>query len=635
MVTIEQIFAEDNISRAMEMTVKKGGRPGSDGVLPADIYRYWNDNGNTIKTLIFEQKYEPFISKQYEQLNKKGKRRKLTLMCAVDRMISRAVNQLLSVEIDCCFSDHCYSYREGKGTRDAAGFAAGRIENGCEWVAELDIRDYFDTIVHERLLEKLNSLITDGRVYHLIEAFVCCRIENEEGQFRMARGLLQGMPLSPLLSNLFLMEMDRKIEQKYPGYMRYGDDIRVFTKTRQESEAALQECKKMIINEQLLLNDRKSGVFRAVDRLCLGYEFIRKEKHILMTRAVKKTTQIYHQWTSSSLKEVDHHYHIVNDGILTKKDFTLLFENENEKKYLPIEVIDSLSIYSNVIFSSGFFDLIGHERVIVNLIDKNGNLLGRFLPSSQKRNLKTEMEQIRLISDEKNHMKLAKSYQNANIFNIRATLRYYERREGSVVLLQTVELLTELLKKINEAKTRQELMMYEAQARQNYYRCFNEILAGDGFLFQKRTRRPPQDAINAMISFGNTLLYTKFAQLIYQTSLDIRIGLLHSSFKRPENLNLDLADLFKPVLVDRTIFTLVNRKMINEMQDFEEVERGGVYMNARGKRIFLQEFEHRLSQNITINGTKLSYADLMRKEVRKLEEYFSNQSVYKPYKYVN
>lgn len=157
----------------------------------------------------------------------------------------------------------------------------------------------------------------------------------------------------------------------------------------------------------------------------------------------------------------------------------------------------------------------------------------------------------------------------------------------------------------------------------------------DGFKFEKRTRRPPQDALNAMISFGNTLLYTRFSNIIYQTSLDIKIGIIHSSFKRQESLNLDMADLFKPVLVDRAIFTLVNRKMLNAKQDFEEKENGGIYMTPRGKRIFIKEFEKKLSQQLTEKGTKMNYIEIMRREVRKVESYFRNNIPYKPYQYVN
>ena len=195
--------------------------------------------------------------------------------------------------------------------------------------------------------------------------------------------------------------------------------------------------------------------------------------------------------------------------------------------------------------------------------------------------------------------------------------------------------MTELLIKINEAKTTESLMIYEAQTRQKYYKCFNEILNEEGFCFTTRSRRPPRDALNAMISFGNTMLYQQLAGEIRMTSLDIRFGILHNSKYRAESLNLDLADLFKPVIVDRTIFTLVNRKMISPYKDFKELKNGGVYLNETGRYKYIREFENKLSTQIKTGKAYKTYHELLREEVRKIESFFRKKEAYKPYKYVN
>ena len=118
------------------------------------------------------------------------------------------------------------------------------------------------------------------------------------------------------------------------------------------------------------------------------------------------------------------------------------------------------------------------------------------------------------------------------------------------------------------------------------------------------------------------------------SSLDIRFGILHNSYRRSESLNLDLADLFKPVLVDRTIFTLVNRKMIDPISDFYEVDEG-VYLNDEGKTKFLREFEQKVSQRIKEGDDYTNYELLMRREIKKIERFFKQGETYKPYKYVN
>ena len=232
----------------------------------------------------------------------------------------------------------------------------------------------------------------------------------------------------------------------------------------------------------------------------------------------------------------------------------------------------------------------------------------------------------------KNVWSWRKSWRLQALFNLRANLRYYERRKPSDKLRETVEFISGIIQQLNEAKDITRLMTLEAQSRQRYYQCFNVILGDENFYFKKRTRRPPEDPLNAMISFGNTLLYQRIANEINRTSLDIRIGIVHAVGSRPESLNLDFADVFKPIIVDRTIFTLVNRKMLNT-EDFVEVENNGIYLSDRGKRIFIREFERKLYQKIRLGNMDRTYDFLIKNEIQCLKKYIERGEKYKPYKY--
>lgn len=155
------------------------------------------------------------------------------------------------------------------------------------------------------------------------------------------------------------------------------------------------------------------------------------DDNILICPVTYNKQEIYNKWQTNEIKEADNHYHVVSDGILSKKDFTLLFENNDVKKYLPIEKIKSLNIYSNIIFNTNFFEYISSERIILNIINQHGNIIGSFIPTKQKRNIKTEIAQLDVLINEKKRLKLAKELEKANIFNLRAVLRYYKRREYS------------------------------------------------------------------------------------------------------------------------------------------------------------------------------------------------------------
>ena len=152
-------------------------------------------------------------------------------------------------------------------------------------------------------------------------------------------------------------------------------------------------------------------------------------------------------------------------------------------------------------------------------------------------------------------------------------------------------------------------------------------------IYTTRTKRPPKDPINALISFGNSWLYQKLAQMIHKSSLDIRISFVHSAFKRTENLNLDLADIFKPIIIDRVIFTLINKRMLHEKEHFTSIANGGVYLNTEGKRLFLSELETKLTQSITWKAKKFTYEKIMRETIHDLEQSISGKGTFRPFKY--
>lgn len=633
--TIERVFEKENIDLALSHLSQKKDSCGIDRVKLSEVSHFWTTNQDKIIDSVLNGKYEVGIVRQTDILSPSRKKRTISTMNSVDRLLARALLQVIGLEIDAILSSKCYAYRANLSPQTMAETAADYIEAGNEWVTEIDVKSFFDSIPQDRLSDQINDLFSDKRLVRFLMSFVKCKVDNDGDIHYLNVGILQGSPLSPLLSNIYLMDFDFKTSSQYVNYCRYGDDVRVFFRTLQEAEDARKKIEHELIEMGLRVNGQKSGVYTAINRPCLGYEFYEKGGHVYSQRIISHRKEVYSKWKQDSVRKIDHHYHIVNDGILTKKDFSILFENEENKHFLPVETMDSLSVYSSVSFSSNFFKFVSSENLVINIIDRSGEQLGSFIPNKKKGDYKVEIAQIKLLTDEKRHLKIARKLQNANIFNLRAVLRYYERRGHSQEIREAIDYITEILEKVKAESTIDNILMYEAQARQKYYMCFNQIINNDAFRFVKRTRRPPQDPLNAMISFGNTLLYTRLANEIYRTSLDIRFGILHNSATRAESLNLDLADLFKPVLVDRTIFTLVNRKMLDVTADFRSMDRGGIYLSENGKRIFLKELERKLLQTVKIGSETKTYEQLLRNEVRNLSAYFRNGRDYKPYRYVN
>ena len=174
-------------------------------------------------------------------------------------------------------------------------------------------------------------------------------------------------------------------------------------------------------------------------------------------------------------------------------------------------------------------------------------------------------------------------------------------------------------------------MAIEGNCRDYYYDAFDTIIENEEFSFSRRTKRPPRNRLNALISFGNSLLYTVVLSEIYKTHLDPRIGFLHTTNFRRFTLNLDVAEIFKPIVVDRTIFALINKGMIKKKHFYEEAN--GIFLKENGRRVFIQEFENRLQNTIEHRSLKrkVSYRRLIRLELYKLEKHLLGEKPYSPF----
>lgn len=633
-MVLEDVFSDENLEEAFESFADKHDSHGLDGVKLSELRAYWETNGKKIKESIFNGTYKVGAVEQRQIVNRKGKKRTISLMNSIDRFIFRALYQKMASEWEKQFSQYSYAYQNNKGVLTAVEQAAKYMEEGKDWSVELDIQNFFDNINHSIIISKLKAGIEDVRVLDLLIAYLTCTLLDDHVFHQMEQGVLQGGPLSPLLANVYMNELDHYMEKQGYSFCRFGDDINIYCSTYEEATVVFSDVTaRMEKIEQLPLNHGKTGIFKGINRKYLGYRFEMKDGHVIVKKEQRAYKTVYRDWYTTGIQKMDHNYHLINEGILTKQDFNILFESENGKKYIPVETTDSLYIYSNVIMSGNFFDFMNQVGLNVSFINKYGEKIGSFVPNNSRRNIKTELKQLRMYDSEKERLDMARRLEIASVSNIRANLRYYQRRKNATELEAAVKDMTDIITKLNEARDINHMMMLEAQARQKYYGCFNSILEGKQFYFDKRTRRPPQDPLNAMISFGNTLLYQRIANEINRTSLDIRIGIVHAAGNRPESLNLDLADLFKPILVDRTIFTLVNRKMIN-VNDFVEVENNGIYLNNRAKKIFISEYENKLYQKVTFDGAERTYDYLIKNEIQKLKKYIENGEKYKPYKYV-
>lgn len=636
MLTLPDVFSESNISHAFEHLLRAKDSSGVDGLRLSELQEYWDLNKEALIDEISTGVYVPGIIKEVEILQPNNKKRRITNICSVDRLILRALVQLLENEFDCRFSQSSFAFRKNKGLREAVKCVVNYANSGMCWTGEVDIKNFFDNIPIGILEKKLELWIEDVDLLRLIKLYLRPRVQIDFSIVSKQKGILLGSAISPILSEIYLSDFDKMLEAKGYNFLRYCDNINAYFNTYEEALEYVASLKEILEKTFCLeINNDKSGVFSILDRKYLGYTLTKSAENgrIYAHKERKRNNRTYNYWAVTNIQKIDRNYHLINDGILTKKDYTILFENPGKKQYLPVETVDSITIYSNVTLSAEFLRFAGAKKLLVNIVDRYGNLAGRYVGGGFHSNSKLFIKQVAAYEDIGERLKIAKKILKASIHNMRANVRYYGLRKKSELLKEKEQKITAAIKEMDNADAVESLMMIEARIRQMYYGAFAEIISDSDFELKKRTKRPPRDPVNALISFGNTVLYNRIAVEIYKSGLDVRIAYLHSTNSRKQSLNLDIAEIYNPIIVDRVIFTIINKGMIDSKAHFEKVENGGIYMTAEGKRIFINELEHKLCQKIKVGEQSISYNTLMRREVKHFKKFMDTGEKWKPYKY--
>lgn len=322
--------------------------------------------------------------------------------------------------------------------------------------------------------------------------------------------------------------------------------------------------------------------------------------------------------------------YIFSPGELKRKDNTLFFQKtENDKPiYRPIENINEIMIFGEVSFNKSLLELLSRKEILVHYFNYYGYYMGTFYPREHLNSGYMIIKQVEHYATEK-RLVLAKAFVQGACKNIRQVLKYYHNRGRDLAgIINNIEILGG---KIDNCLDVSQLMALEGNIREYYYRSFDEITQDKDFIFVERTRRPPENRINALISFGNSLLYSLVLSEIYKTHLDPRIGFLHTSNFRRFSLNLDIAEIFKPIIVDRLIFSLIDRRMITK-KDFAK-ETGGIFLKEKGRKLFVQEMDEKLKNTIKHRqlGRSVSYRRLIRMEAYKLEKHIIGEQSYEPF----
>lgn len=325
--------------------------------------------------------------------------------------------------------------------------------------------------------------------------------------------------------------------------------------------------------------------------------------------------------------------YIFSSATLKRQDNTLVLQTaDNSKSYLPVESVEEIFIMGEVELKKSLLELLCDTGIVLHFFNHFGGYVGSYYPPESKNSGQVFLAQAAHWLDEKKRHELAAAFVIGAIGNMIRLISYYRRRYENLETDDIIEYLRYCLERAPDTTDVNSLMGIEGSARNNYYQFFDRLIQNETFKIGKRVRRPPDNPMNALISFINSICYSTVLTEIYRTHLDPRISFLHSPSDRRVSLNLDISEIFKPLLVDRLIFSLINKNMIKD-SDFVQNVDGGIYANENARKIILGEWEQLLRKTIAYprTGQKMGWRRIIRAEVLKVQDYITEGRPYEPF----
>jgi group II intron reverse transcriptase/maturase len=288
---MELVVEHGNLKRALKRVKANKGSPGIDGMTVEELPVYLQANWEWLRAQLLDGLYQPQAVRQQEIPKASGGVRKLGIPTVVDRIIQQAILQVLGPRFDSTFSDHSYGFRPGRRAHDAVCSAQRYIQEGRHWVVDVDLEQFFDRVNHDVLMGKLAKRIADRRLLGLVRRFLEAGILANGIAMERHEGTPQGGPLSPLLANVLLDEVDKELEKRGHAFVRYADDSNVYVRSERAGERVMQALRRLFADLRLRVNEAKSAVARPWDRKFLGYTFWVSKDAAIRRRIADKTLE--------------------------------------------------------------------------------------------------------------------------------------------------------------------------------------------------------------------------------------------------------------------------------------------------------------------------------------------------------
>jgi len=556
-----------------------------------------------------DESYRPQHLWEVEIPKEDGDVRRLSVPSFTDRVVERAIYQVLMPNLDPELYPSAFAYRVGVGVNDAVdALATARDRDGCRFIARFDFDDCFDTLDHARLMWELRERINDPWLLGMVKRFLARPIRSEHGT-RPQTGAAQGSVLSPLLANLYLHGFDDAMFRRGFRVIRYADDVAVPTRTKGEAERALSAASEEahVVGMSLNQDEHWVGSFEG------GVDFI----------GTRFTDRVPPWNEDRFLSEPERRSLFVaqqDTYIALRRGQVRVLRGEDLLLAVPISLVRQIVAYGRVQLSPWLRNQAMEMGIDLIFLSRNGRYVGSL---SGDRHASDDVlpAQLMAITDLDLTRYLASRFVAGKIANMRALLvRRNQAPEVASALSDTAKELASARRRATRADNLDTLRGIEGAATKRYWRHFAHLLP-NGVEFNGRNRRPPRDPVNSLLSFGYAVLLPEVEGACRTAGLDPRYGFLHPKGRNRPSLALDLIEEFRPLIVDTTVLSVLNRGIVKPDRDFVTKQKGGCRIsNDEARRAFLAALERRMLTRFahTPSGVRTSYRRALHLQARQL-----------------
>lgn len=600
--------------------------------------------------------YVPSPAKGFYLAKPGGGQRLIGIPTVRDRIVQRFLLQTIYPQLEQRFSESAFAYRPGLSIYAAVERVMQAYQHQPAWVVKADIQQFFDNLVWAVLLNQLERLRVKPIVAQLIEQQLKSGMVISNHFCRTHQGVLQGGVLSGALSNLYLSEFDRRCLQAGIYLTRYGDDCVAVCSSGIQADRTLETMREWLEDIYLTLHPEKTRIIAPHEAFnFLGHQFcagtVQAPERTYQPRASQpkapapasgrpKACSIVQSKHKRPKGSTDEYWrdgmttlYVTDQGAYLRVQHQQfqVFHQAELRCSIPVNQVSHVVLFGCCNVSHGAVSLALRRRIPILYLASNGRYFGR-LETEGQAEIEYLTQQVQRSQDPTFIHQQAQSIISSKLNNSRVLLQRLNRKRKTEVATQAIAELPRLMQKVTEAASIESMLGYEGQGAHLYFQAFATLLKGK-FEFEKRTRRPPTDPVNSLLSLGYTLLSQNLHSMVEAVGLHTHFGNLHTPHKTRPSLVCDLLEEFRAFAVDALVAYLINSDIFTAEDFTPPDERGGVYLHPDALKKFLKHWEAKLQQQVTHphTGYKVSYRRCFELQVW---EYVSclmgERSVYRP-----